>query len=101
MQVNFAQFEKLVDVIGGVPISFDKPVRDEWTGLEIDEPGCVTLSGSQALDYVRSRHFEYFEDGEWNEDPAADLSRISRQQDFISKAVRAGRRRRACATRSR
>jgi LCP family protein required for cell wall assembly len=87
VQVDFAQFEKLVDVVGGVPISFDKPVRDEWTGLEIDEPGCVTLAGSQALDYVRSRHFEYFEDGEWNEDPAADLSRISRQQDFIEKAV--------------
>jgi polyisoprenyl-teichoic acid--peptidoglycan teichoic acid transferase len=87
VQVNFAQFEKLVDVVGGVPISFDKPVRDEWTGLEIDEPGCITMSGSEALDYVRSRHFEYFEDGEWNEDPAADLSRISRQQDFIQKAV--------------
>ena len=87
VQVNFAQFEKLVDVVGGVPISFDKPVRDEWTGLAIEEPGCITLSGPQALDYVRSRHFEYFEDGEWNEDPAADLSRISRQQDFIQKAV--------------
>src|SRR4051812_20502681 len=87
VQVNFAQFQKLVDVIGGVPIAFDKPVRDEWTGLEIDEPGCVTLSGDQALNYVRSRHFEYFEDGEWNEDPASDLSRISRQQDFIEKAV--------------
>jgi LCP family protein required for cell wall assembly len=87
VQVNFAQFEKLVDVVGGVPISFDKPVRDEWTGLQIEQPGCITLSGSQALDYVRSRHFEYFEDGEWNEDPSADLSRISRQQDFIQKAV--------------
>jgi LCP family protein required for cell wall assembly len=87
VQVDFAQFEQLVNVVDGVDVPFDKPVRDEWTGLQIDEPGCIRLDGPRALDYVRSRYFEYFEDGEWVTDPAADLSRIRRQQDFIRRAL--------------
>lgn len=87
VQVDFMQFQGLVDAVDGVDIPFDKPVRDEWTGLSIEEPGCVRLKGTQALDYVRSRHLEYYEDGEWYEDPSADLSRIRRQQDFIRRAL--------------
>jgi LCP family protein required for cell wall assembly len=88
VQVDFEQFQKLVDVIDGVPVPFDMPVRDEWTGLEIDQPGCVTLDGAHALDYVRSRHLEYYQDGRWQYDGAADLSRISRQQDFLQRAIK-------------
>lgn len=87
VQVDFAQFEQLVNVVDGVDIPFDKPARDEWTGLQVDEPGCVRLDGARALDYVRSRYFEYYEDGEWVADPSADLSRIRRQQDFIRRAA--------------
>ncbi|MPY93265.1 MAG: hypothetical protein GEV08_09410 [Acidimicrobiia bacterium] len=87
VQVDFAQFEQLVNVIDGVEIPFDKPARDEWTGLQIDEPGCIRLDGARALDYVRSRYFEYYEDGEWVADPSADLSRIRRQQDFIRRSL--------------
>jgi LCP family protein required for cell wall assembly len=88
VQVNFAQFQRVVDVIGGVPVPFDKPVRDEWTGLEILEPGCTNLDGKRALDYVRSRYLEYYEGDRWQYDPAADLSRIDRQQDFIRRALK-------------
>ncbi|MEA3216238.1 MAG: hypothetical protein QOJ19_2394 [Acidimicrobiia bacterium] len=88
VQVDFQQFQKLVDVVGGVPMAFNMPVRDEWTGLDVSQPGCVTLDGTRALDYVRSRHLEYFQDGTWQYDGAADLSRISRQQDFIRKAIK-------------
>lgn len=88
VQVDFAQFQDLVDVIDGVAVPFDRPVRDEWTGLEIEEPGCVTLHGRQALSYVRSRYFEYYENGRWQFDPRADLSRIDRQQDFIKRALK-------------
>ena len=31
------------------PMYFDQPMRDEWTGLDISEPGCVVLKGPQAL----------------------------------------------------
>jgi hypothetical protein len=43
------------------------------------------MNGEDALKYVRSRHYEYFdfEDEEWKEDETADLGRIRRQQYFI------------------
>ncbi len=90
IQVDFAQFEKLVDVIDGVKVYFDTPVRDDHTGLDIAEPGCVNLTGGQALSYVRSRYYEYYDEdtGSWESDPTSDLGRISRQQDFIKRALR-------------
>ncbi len=90
VEVNFAQFQDLVDVVGGVPIPFDTPVRDVMTGLDIAESGCVVLDGPQALDYVRSRQLEYFIDDYWDTDPYADLSRIRRQQDFVRRALKRG-----------
>jgi hypothetical protein len=74
-------------------------VHDEFTGLHVDEPGCVRLDGAAALAYARSRHYNIPEDrdnpapwqprGEnkrsegWFEDPRADLDRIPRQQYFL------------------
>jgi polyisoprenyl-teichoic acid--peptidoglycan teichoic acid transferase len=87
VQVNFAQFQDLVDVIGGVPVPFDKPARDYNTGLYVPERGCVVLDGPSALDYVRSRSLQVYEDGRWVTDPYADLSRIGRQQDFVRRAL--------------
>ncbi len=88
-QVDFAQFEKLVDVVGGVKVYFDAAARDQYTGLDVAEPGCVNLSGPQALAYARSRYYEYYDEeaGRWVSDPTADLGRISRQQDFIKRAL--------------
>jgi LCP family protein required for cell wall assembly len=85
LEVDFAGFQELVDAIGGVPIRFPTPARDEKTGLQILLPGCVTLNGRDALAYVRSRYYEYKEtrDGEWIADPTSDLGRIRRQQYFI------------------
>ena len=37
--------------------------------------------------YARSRHYEEFRDGEWHEDPAADLGRTKRQQQFVNLAL--------------
>jgi anionic cell wall polymer biosynthesis LytR-Cps2A-Psr (LCP) family protein len=41
------------------------------------------------LAYVRSRHFRYYDarTKKWIEDPAADRGRISRQQDFLRRAI--------------
>lgn len=87
VQVDFGGFRELVDVIDGVRIWFETPVRDRRSGLGIDTPGCVMLDPDQALAYVRSRHYETFEDGRWRTDPTGDLGRISRQQDFIVRAL--------------
>jgi LCP family protein required for cell wall assembly len=88
VQVDFAGFQELVDVIDGVEVYFPTPARDSRSGLDIETAGCVTLDGQQALSYVRSRHYQRYEDGRWRTDPSADLGRISRQQDFIVRALR-------------
>ncbi|MGH9183276.1 MAG: LCP family protein [Acidimicrobiales bacterium] len=94
VQVDFSGFKGIVDAVGGVEIYLSAPVRDRdangrnVSGLDIDRVGCVELDGDQALAYVRSRHFEQFVDGRWKPDPTGDLGRISRQQDFIRRAVR-------------
>lgn len=94
LQVDFAGFKGLVDAVDGVEVYLPSPVRDRdeegnnLSGLDITEFGCVSLSGDQALSYVRSRNFQYMEDGVWKSDPTGDLGRITRQQDFIRRAVR-------------
>lgn len=88
VQVDFAGFRDLVAVIDGVQVYFDHAARDRNSGLDIPQPGCVMLSPDQALAYVRSRHYQYFDDGRWRTDPTGDLGRISRQQDFIVRALR-------------
>ena len=87
VQVDFAGFEELVDEVGGVSVYFPTPARDANSGLDIEAAGCISLDGSQALSYVRSRHYQRYEDGRWRTDPSGDLGRVSRQQDFIIRAL--------------
>jgi LCP family protein required for cell wall assembly len=88
--VDFHGFEALVSAVGGVPVYFNFPSRDQNTGLFQYDPGCVTLDGEQALAYARSRHFEIqrTDNGKWQEDPSSDFGRITRQQQFIKAALR-------------
>lgn len=88
VEVDFVAFRSLVDAVGGVPIYVPAPARDRYSDLSIPEPGCITLSGDQALAWVRSRHFQYFESGRWREDPRSDFGRILRQQDFIRRLMK-------------
>jgi LCP family protein required for cell wall assembly len=87
VEVNFNGFKEIVDAIGGVPACFEYPTRDKNTGLRVQAAGCYTLNGVQARQYVRSRHFQQYINGKWQEDPRSDLGRIDRQQKFILDAV--------------
>jgi polyisoprenyl-teichoic acid--peptidoglycan teichoic acid transferase len=87
-QVDFKGFQTLVDAIGGIDLFVASPIRDSVTGLLILDTGCVRFHGDQALAYVRSRNFQYQENGQWLTDPSGDLGRIKRQQDFIRRAIR-------------
>ncbi|MFT3853002.1 MAG: LCP family protein [Ilumatobacteraceae bacterium] len=89
VEVDFSGFKELVDALGGVQVCFEYPTRDANTGLDITEPGCPTLSGVDALKYARSRHYEQFIDGEWQEDPTSDLGRTKRQRDFVNRSIQA------------
>jgi LCP family protein required for cell wall assembly len=88
IEVDFCAFKYLVDAVGGVKIPFEFPTRDRYTGLNVPEPGCFTMSGDAALAYARSRHYQYQEDGRWKEDGSSDRGRIRRQQDFIKRMLR-------------
>jgi LCP family protein required for cell wall assembly len=79
IQMDFPQFGALASELGGIRVDFSQPARDRSSGL--DEPaGCNTLTGAQSLAFVRSRHLEWQADGEWHEDPTADIGRMRRQQ---------------------
>lgn len=94
VEVNFDGFRGIVDAIGGLNINFLAPARDILAELNVPTAGCVHLDGRQGLAYVRSRHYEFRENGEWKTDPTSDFGRINRQQDFIrrmmKKAISAG-----------
>ena len=56
----------LVDAVDGVPIYFDKPLRDTHDRpLRHHARAASPSAPDQALAYARSRHLEYREDGEW------------------------------------
>jgi LCP family protein required for cell wall assembly len=88
IEVDFAGFRSIVNAVGGVTVPFPAPARDKLSGLDVKTAGCVNLTGDQALGYVRSRHFQYFESGRWRSDPTGDIGRIQRQQDFIRRVLR-------------
>jgi polyisoprenyl-teichoic acid--peptidoglycan teichoic acid transferase len=88
VEVDFEGFRDLVDALGGVTLYFDHALRDRASGLYVTDLGCVTLDGDTALAYARSRHAEYMSDeGEWEDDPRSDLSRITRQQTLMREAL--------------
>jgi hypothetical protein len=62
-------------------------VDENCTGLNIATTGCQTLSGTEALALSRSRHFEYFKDGEWMSDLSSDIGRIERQNLIIEAVI--------------
>ena len=88
VEVDFAGFETLIDLAGGVSVPFDTALRDESTGFTA-VVGCNSLSGADALGYVRSRRMQALDPatGEWTQDPSSDLGRIARQQDLMQRVL--------------
>lgn len=87
MEINFVSFAKIVDAVGGITIVFEHPARDTHSGLDVPTAGTVRLDGTQALAFVRSRHYEELVEGVWRSDPTADLGRVARQRQFLSALV--------------
>ena len=90
IQIDFCAFERLVSGVGGVSVPLPFPVLDPSIGLNVPDAGCHRFDGVEALQYVRSRHFQYQDaNGKWHEDPSSDLGRIARQQDFLRRTLTA------------
>lgn len=84
MVIDFKAFKSVVDTLGGVKVCLTTPVYDPYvpgqggSGLNLPA-GYSTISGKQALAFVRAR--ESIGDG-------SDLGRITRQQEFLSSMIR-------------
>ncbi len=92
VQVDFSGFKGAVNALGGVYLNFNYPARTtnggtNETGLSITTTGCQLLTGTEALQVARSRHFQYEENGEWHTDPTGDFGRIKRQDAFLRALV--------------
>jgi LCP family protein required for cell wall assembly len=71
--VNLAGFADISQAIGGVPVCLNTKVDDPFSGAKFPK-GQQTVSGAQALAFVRQRHGL----------PGGDLDRARRQQVFLS-----------------
>lgn len=72
--LDFAGFEKAIDLLGGVDVTVDKKMDydDNWGHLHIHLlPGYQHLNGQQAMGFVRFRHSD------------SDLLRVERQQALL------------------
>lgn len=88
IEVDFVSFAGMVDAVGGITINFPHPVIDANSGLKIATAGDNQLDGTQALAYVRSRHYTEEIDGKPVLEPTADLGRQVRQQNFIRTVLK-------------
>ncbi|ROP44732.1 LCP family protein [Pseudokineococcus lusitanus] len=77
--VDFDGFQDMVDALGGVDVCLPEAVQDEKSHLDLPA-GISRVSGDQALAYVRARYNFAGSDG-------SDVSRIGRQQQFLSSMV--------------
>jgi LCP family protein required for cell wall assembly len=83
VKVNFAGFEKIIDLIGGIDVYVEKPINDPtypdhnygYDPLYISA-GQHHFDGEMALKYARTRH---------NDD---DFGRMRRQQQVVEAVVR-------------
>ncbi|MBT2471959.1 LCP family protein [Streptomyces sp. ISL-66] len=73
VEVDFAGFQGLVDALGGVSVTLDKPINGGKGGLKLDA-GTHRLNGTDSLKFVRTRYG--YGDG-------SDLGRIGLQQQFM------------------
>jgi LCP family protein required for cell wall assembly len=88
VEVNFDTFRDISNAVGGISFYFPTPAKDTLSNLSIPAAGCYSLKGDQALAFVRSRHYEYYQDGYWHYEGLSDLARIQRQQAFIKKMIK-------------
>ncbi|OIQ54163.1 LCP family protein [Neomoorella thermoacetica] len=75
VEVNFQDFQKIIDILGGVDIDVDKRMYYPEENINL-KPGFQHLNGYDALAYVRYRY-----------DPEGDITRVGRQQKFMKALI--------------
>ncbi|WP_448615670.1 LCP family protein [Modestobacter sp. URMC 112] len=77
-EVDLLGFFELSSVVGGVEVNLCAPVDDSYYSGAVFDAGPQTISGADALEFVRQRHGL----------PRGDFDRIVRQQVFIAGVLR-------------
>jgi len=77
VEINFNGFLKMVQAVDGVEVCLATAMKDKKSGLDL-KAGRQTITGPQALAYVRARYV----------DPSADIGRMKRQQRFVASIVK-------------
>jgi LCP family protein required for cell wall assembly len=75
--LDFNGFKKTIDALGGVEVCLTHPLKDAQSGVDLPA-GRTRVSGEDALSFVRVRH---------NIGDGSDISRINRQQIFLSSLI--------------
>ena len=82
IEVDFKGFRDIVDAIGKIHLWFPTPAHDPYSGLNVNRSGCVSVDGTTALAYARSRHYYIPENPkhpapwQWNYTPRFPRTRI-------------------------
>jgi LCP family protein required for cell wall assembly len=73
MEIGFGGFVNVIDALGGIRMCLPRAIEDRDSHLDLPK-GCQTLSGPEALGYVRMR----------KADPRGDLGRVERQREMLA-----------------
>lgn len=77
IEIGLGGFASVVDSVGGVDLCVPRDMKDPKAGIDLQK-GCQTLSGPDALGFVRSRY----------EDPLGDIGRAARQRQFLGALMK-------------
>lgn len=77
--ITFQGVIQMSTAVGGVPVCVNGAFHDRYSGLNLPKAGTYSLTGADALAFLRSRH---------GVGDGSDLGRISSQQVFLSSLVR-------------
>ncbi len=75
--LDFNGFKRTIDALGGVEVCLTRPLQDSKSGVDLPA-GRTRVTGKDALAFVRVRH---------NIGDGSDISRINRQQLFLSSLI--------------
>jgi LCP family protein required for cell wall assembly len=79
--LDYSGFQDMVDSLQGVKLCVKAPLKDAALGTIVGQAGQVTLTGQQALNFVRAGQIV-------GDENLADYDRIDRQQRFLAALLR-------------
>jgi len=77
MEIGFGGFVNIIDALGGIRMCLPNAIKDRDSHIDLPK-GCQTLSGTEALGYVRMR----------KADPLGDLGRVQRQREMLAAVAK-------------